>query len=56
VPILLAPMAGACPPSSSIAVMRARGFGACAALLLQPTEIEDWASEVRANVNGPFQI
>ena len=29
VPILLAPMAGACPPSSSIAVMRAGGFGAC---------------------------
>ena len=26
-PILLAPMAGACPPSLSIAVMRAGGFG-----------------------------
>ncbi len=56
VPILLAPMAGACPPSSSIAVMRAGGFGACAALLMQPKEIEDWAAEVRANVGGPFQI
>jgi nitronate monooxygenase len=56
VPILLAPMAGACPPSSSIAVMRAGGFGACAALLMQPKEIEDWAAEVRANVDGPFQI
>src|SRR5438876_6349746 len=55
-PILLAPMAGACPPSSSIAVMRAGGFGACAALLIQPKEIEDWAAEVRANVDGPFQI
>jgi nitronate monooxygenase len=55
-PILLAPMAGACPPSSSIAVMRAGGFGACAALLMQPKEIEDWAAEVRANVDGPFQI
>src|SRR5438477_429390 len=54
VPILLAPMAGACPPSSSIAVMRAGGFGACAALLMQPKEIEDWAAEVRANVGGPF--
>src|SRR2546421_4395280 len=49
-------MAGACPPSSSIAVMRAGGFGACAALLMQPKEIEDWAAEVRANVEGPFQI
>ena len=55
-PILLAPMAGACPPSSSIAVMRAGGFGACAALLMQPNEIEHWAAEVRANVDGPFQI
>jgi len=56
VPILLAPMAGACPPSSSMAVMRAGGFGAFAALLMQPKEIEDWAAEVRANVDGPFQI
>jgi nitronate monooxygenase len=56
VPILLAPMAGACPPSSSIAVMGAGGFGACGALLMQPKEIEDWAAEVRANVDGPFQI
>ena len=55
-PILLAPMAGTCPPSSSIAVMRAGGFGACAALLMQPKEIEDWGAEVRANVDGPFQI
>jgi len=55
-PILLAPMADACPPSSSIAVMRAGGFGACAALLMQPDEIEDWAGEVLANVEGPFQI
>ena len=55
-PILLAPMAGACPPSSSIAVMRAGGFGACAALPMRPREIEDWAAEVRANVDGPFRI
>ncbi len=55
-PILLAPMAGACPPSSSIAVMRAGGFGACAALPMQPKEIGEWAAEVRANVEGPFQI
>jgi len=36
--------------------MRAGGFGACGALLMQPDEIEDWATEVRANVDGPFQI
>ena len=55
-PILLAPMAGACPPSLSIAVMRAGSFGACAALQMQPKEIENWAVEVRANSDGPFQI
>jgi nitronate monooxygenase len=55
-PILLAPMAGACPPSLSIAVMSTGGFGACGALLMQPDEIEDWATEVRSNVQGPFQI
>jgi len=55
-PILLAPMAGACPPSLSIAVMRAGGLGACGALLMQSKEIEDWAAEVRANSDGPFQI
>src|SRR5438270_11036794 len=55
-PILLAPMAGACPPWSSIAVMRAGGFGACAALLMETKEIEDWAAEVRTNHDGPIQI
>jgi NAD(P)H-dependent flavin oxidoreductase YrpB (nitropropane dioxygenase family) len=47
-PILLAPMAGTCPPSTSIAVMRAGGMGACGALLMQPKEIEDWADIVAA--------
>ncbi|PYK71157.1 MAG: hypothetical protein DME44_08845 [Verrucomicrobia bacterium] len=53
VPILLAPMAGACPPSSYRGD-RVGGFGACAALLMQPKEIEDWAAEVRANVDRPL--
>ena len=56
VPILLAPMAGSCPTLSSIAVMRAGGFGACAALLMEPDEIEGWAADVRANSDGAFQI
>src|SRR5436305_13095212 len=55
-PVLLAPMAGACPTSLSIAVMEAGGFGACVALLMQPNEIELWAAEVRANTDAPFQI
>jgi nitronate monooxygenase len=55
-PILLAPMAGACPPSLSIAVMRAGCMGACGALLMNPEEIRRWTDEVRAETDGPFQI
>lgn len=55
-PILLAPMAGACPPSLSIAVAKAGGLGACGALLMQPEAIKDWAAQVRAGSNGAFQI
>jgi nitronate monooxygenase len=56
IPILLAPMAGACPPSLSIAVANAGGLGACGALLMQPAAIHAWASEVRAATNGGFQL
>jgi nitronate monooxygenase len=49
-------MAGACPPSLSIAVANAGGLGACGALLMQPAAIKAWASEVRAQSNGGFQI
>jgi len=56
VPILLAPMAGACPPSLSIAVANAGGLGACGAVLMEPAEIEAWAKEVRAHSNGIFQL
>ncbi len=56
VPILLAPMAGACPPALSIAVANAGGLGACGALLMRPAEIRSWAGQVRAESNGSFQI
>src|SRR3954469_9959439 len=56
VPILLAPMAGACPPSLSIAVANAGGLGAAGALLMQPDAIGSWASEVREGSNGGFQF
>jgi nitronate monooxygenase len=55
-PIFLAPMAGACPVSLSVAVAHAGGMGACGALLMQPNEILGWASEVRAETDGAFQI
>ncbi len=55
-PILLAPMAGACPPALSIEVAHAGGAGACGALLMQPAEIAAWAAEVRAHTDRPFQM
>jgi nitronate monooxygenase len=55
-PILLAPMAGACPPALSIAIANAGGLGACGAFLMQPDAIEAWVSEVRAGSNGGFQL
>jgi nitronate monooxygenase len=56
VPILLGPMAGACPPSLSIAVANAGGLGSCGALLMQPAAIKAWAAEVRAGSNGAFGL
>ena len=55
-PILLAPMAGACPASLSIAVANAGGLGACGALLMPPEGIAAWAAEMRAGSNGAFQL
>ncbi len=55
-PVLLAPMAGVRAPRLSAAVMRAGGMGALGALLLQPAEILDWVSTVRALADGPFQL
>ncbi len=56
IPILLAPMAGACPASLSIAIAGAGGLGACGGLLMQPAAIKAWAAEVRAGTNGAFQL
>jgi len=56
VPLLLAPMAGACPPSLSIAVANAGGLGSCGALLMQPAAIKAWAADMRAGSNGGFNL
>jgi len=56
VPILLAPMAGACPPSLAIAVAKAGGLGACGVLLMQPPEVAEWVAEFRKAGAGPFQL
>jgi nitronate monooxygenase len=55
-PILLAPMAGACPPALSIAVANAGGLGGCGATLMLPKDIADWVTAVRAKTNGGFQL
>lgn len=56
VPILLAPMAGACAPPLSVAVARAGGAGACGALLMSPAAMASWATAVRRETDGPFQM
>src|ERR1700688_4015831 len=56
VPILMAPMASACPASLAIAVANAGGLGGCGALLMQPDAIKAWVSDFRASSNGGFQL
>ena len=56
VPILMAPMAGACPASLAIAVANAGGLGGCGALLMEPAAIRKWAADLRAGSNGGFQL
>lgn len=56
VPILLAPMAGACPPSLSVAVANAGGMGAAGLLLHDPAGIRRWMEEFRAASNGAVQL
>ena len=55
-PILLAPMAGACPAGLSVAVANAGGMGAMGALMTAPEGIHAWAREFRAGSTGPFQL
>ena len=55
-PILLAPMAGACPPALSIALANAGGMGALGALLTPGSGIHQWVSEFRSGSNGPLQL
>ena len=55
-PILLAPMAGACPPALSVAVAEQGALGACGVLLMPPESILHWAQEFRSNCKGEFQF
>jgi nitronate monooxygenase len=55
-PILMAPMAGACPASLAIAVANAGGMGGMGALMTQPAGIADWVTQFRAHSNGSLQL
>lgn len=56
VPILQAPMAGACPASLAIAVANAGGMGGMGALMTAPDGIAEWTAEFRGQTNGSFQL
>ncbi len=56
VPILQAPMAGACPASLASAVANAGGMGGLGALTTPPDGITSWVREFRDQSNGGFQI
>jgi len=56
VPVLMAPMAGACPPALATAVSNAGGMGACGALLMDANAIGAWVADVRSSTNGAFQL
>lgn len=55
-PILLAPMAGACPPELAAAVANAGGLGACGALAMNAAAIAQFAASFRASSKGGLQI
>jgi len=55
-PVLLAPMAGSCPPGLSIAVANAGGMGSMGALVSQPADIQQWVAEFRGGSAGAFQL
>lgn len=56
VPIMLAPMAGACPVSLSIEVAKAGGMGAAGVLFMSPAEINEWVASFRAAGGGALQL
>ena len=56
IPILMAPMANACPASLSIAVANAGGMGACGCYMMRPEQIKNWVQTMRSGSNGVFQL
>lgn len=55
-PVLLAPMAGACPVPLSAALANAGSMGAMGAVLSTPEQIGQWMAAFRQQSSGPAQI
>ena len=55
-PIIMAPMAGACPPALAAAVSNAGGMGACGSLMLDSEQIKDWTNEFKSRTNGSLLL
>jgi nitronate monooxygenase len=55
-PILLAPMAAACPVGLSVALANAGSMGAMGALISGPEKIRSWVEEFRSQSSGPLQL
>ncbi|HUS98415.1 MAG TPA: nitronate monooxygenase [Hyphomicrobiaceae bacterium] len=56
VPVLMAPMAGACPVALAAAVGNAGGMGGCGALLMGPDAIREWAGQYRGATNAGLNL
>ncbi len=55
-PILMAPMAGACPVNLAVAVANAGGMGALGALVTPVSGIHDWVQTFRSHSRGALQL
>src|SRR5260370_15086289 len=55
-PILLAPMAGSCPVTLSVAVANAGSMRALGALISAPEAIRAWVREFRSKSSCPLQL
>lgn len=55
-PVLEAPMAGACPPGLAVAVAEAGGMGAAGTVMDPPERIAAWTAEFRAGSAGALQL
>ena len=56
VPVLMAPMAGSCPPGLAAAVANGGGMGGMGALNDPPERIAAWVADFRAASNGALQL